>query len=334
MEISAYAATESGKDLVPFNYDSGDLGPDEILVAITHCGICYSDVSFIDDHFGGTGYPLVAGHEVIGTVTHVGTNVDHLAVGQRVGVGPQCASCLNCSYCASGREILCSEKQLTIGGGNRGGFGNAMKVDANFAFAIPENLDSVNAAPLLCAGLTTYSPLAHHTRPGMRVGVIGIGGLGHLALQYANKMGLEVTALSSSDKKKEEAMALGAHHFVNTSDPEAMAGAVNSVDFILSTIYADLDWVSYMSLLRPDGRFCIVGASMNPIDMPAALLTVNQHHISGGAAGGRADMMEMLQFSSRHGITAKTEVMPVSEINAALEKVRNNEVRYRMVLEI
>lgn len=334
MEINAYAAESAASPLVPFTYELGDLKPDEIAISVTHCGVCYSDVSYIDDHFGGVAFPLVAGHEVVGTVASMGANVDHLELGQRVGVGPQCGSCLNCEYCAGGREILCSEKQLTIGGGNRGGFANLMKVDANFAFAIPDNLGSADAAPLLCAGLTTYSPLAHHTRPGMRVGVIGIGGLGHLALQFASKMGLQVTAMSSADAKKDEAIGFGAHNYVNTNNPDDMASAVNTMDFILSTVYSDLDWPTYMSLLRPDGRICVVGASMAPINMPAALLTVNQHHISGGAAGGRADMMEMLDFASQHGIAAKTEVMPLADINTALDKVRNNAVRYRMVLEV
>jgi len=333
MKIHSYAANSAKAELEPFTYDAGELKPDDIIIDITHCGICYSDVAFIDDHFGGTPFPLVAGHEVVGTVRAMGVNVDHLSIGQRVGVGPQCGSCLNCEYCAGGKEILCGEKQITIGGGNRGGFADAMKVDGNFAFPIPEKLESANAAPLLCAGLTTYSPLALHCKPGMRIGVIGIGGLGHLAIQFANKMGMEVTALSTSNSKEEEARALGAHHFVNTNDASAMANAASSVDFILSTVYVELDWPSYMSLLRPDGRFCIVGASMNTINMPAALLTLSQHHISGGAAGGRADMLKMLKFAETHEIKAQTEVMPMSQISEAIDKVRNNKVRYRMVLE-
>ena len=166
----------------------------------------------------------------------------------------------------------------------------------------------------------------------MSVGVIGIGGLGHLGLQFANKMGLEVTAISSSASKEGEARAFGAHRFVNSNDPEQLKAAARSMDLILSTVYTDIDWMTYMALLRPDGRFCVAGASMAPINMPAALLTVNQSHISGSAAGGRGDMIVMLKFAARHGIEAQTEVMPFAEINEALDKVRANDVRYRMVL--
>ena len=332
IKIEAFAAEQANNTLVPYSYEVPKLGPDDIIINITHCGVCYSDVAFIDNHFGATDYPLVAGHEVVGLVKQKGSNVDHLEVGQRVGVGPQCGSCLNCEYCGSGRELLCDEKKLTIGGGNRGGFAEAMKVDANFAFPIPQSLTSVNAAPLLCAGLTTYSPLAHNTRPGMHVGIMGIGGLGHLAIQFANKMGLEVTAFSTSSSKEAEARGFGAHHFINTSEPQELSASTRKLDFMLSTIYADIDWPTYMQMLKPDGHFCLVGASMGPINMPAALLTINQHHISGAAAGGRADMMAMLNFAAQHNIQSQTQEMPMSEISAALEKVRNNDVRYRMVL--
>lgn len=332
IEIAAFAAQGANSGLVPYRYKVHDLGPDDIILDITHCGVCYSDVAFIDNHFGGTGYPLVAGHEVIGVVRQMGANVDHLNIGQRVGVGPQSGSCLNCEYCGTGRELLCVKKELTIGGGNRGGFAESMIVDANFAFSIPDLLTSVNAAPLLCAGLTTYAPLAHHTRPGMRVGIMGIGGLGHLAIQFGNKMGLDVTAISTSASKEEEARGFGAHNFITTSEPENVSALVGSLDFILATTYGEIDWPTYMSLLKPDGHFCLVGASMGPINMPAALLTINQHHISGAAAGGRADMMAMLDFAAQHNIQAQTEVMPMTEITAAIEKVRNNDVRYRMVV--
>ncbi len=332
MEISAFAAEASNSKLVPYKYKVVNLGPDDIILDITHCGVCYSDVAFIDNHFGGTDYPLVAGHEVIGVVRQKGINVDHLDIGQRVGVGPQCGSCLNCQYCGSGRELLCGEKQLTIGEGNRGGFAESMIVNANFAFAIPDTLTSVNAAPLLCAGLTAYAPLARNTRPGMRAGIMGIGGLGHLAIQFAAKMGLEVTAISSSSSKEQEARRFGADDFITTDDREKLMSAAGSFDFILSTTYGEIDWPTYISLLKPDGHFCLVGASMGPIDMPAALLTVNQHHISGAAAGGRSDMMAMLDFAAKQGIQTQTEVMPMTEITDAINKVRSNDVRYRMVL--
>lgn len=333
MEINAYAAPAAGRPVQPFRYEPGELGPGQVRVAVTHCGVCHSDVHCIDNDFGDTQYPLVAGHEIVGTVEALGPGVRHLAVGQRVGIGPYRATCLQCQWCTSGNENLCLARELTITNGNRGGFADAIQVDGAYAFAIPDALSSEAAAPLLCAGLTVFAPLRAHTRPSMRVGVIGIGGLGHLALRFASSMGCEVTAFSSSASKEEEARRLGAHHFVQTSDPAQRAAARGSIDFLLSTVYVDLDWMEYLGMLRPNGRICIVGASMGPINVPAALLIMGQHSIGGSAAGGRAAMQEMLQMAARHGITAQIEVAPMTELDAALDRVRKNDVRYRMVLK-
>lgn len=332
MQTQGYAALGAATPLTPFTYDLNQLGPNEVRVSVTHCGLCYSDVDAIDNTHQMSVYPLVPGHEIIGVVSETGTGVAHLTVGQRVGIGPLCGSCHHCEYCASSRENLCSTLQLTIAGGNHGGLGATVQIDGGFAFPLPERLASENAAPLLCAGLTVFSPLRAHTRPGMRVGVLGIGGLGHLALQLANKLGTEVTAFSRSPDKEQEARKFGAHRFIVTTDPAQMAAAANSLDFILSTVYAPVRWSEYLPMLRPDGTICTVGASMSPIDIPAALLIMRQVAFRGSAAGGRHDMIDMLEFAAQHEIEAQTEVMPMSQVNEALDKVRTNQARYRIVL--
>jgi alcohol/geraniol dehydrogenase (NADP+) len=330
--IKSYAVLAPKQPLAPFEYDPGPLGATDVRINITHCGICYSDIAYIDNHFGDAMYPLIPGHEIIGKVSAIGDGVKHLSVGQRVGVGPLRSACLHCEWCERGQENLCTKLQMTITGGNHGGFAEAMQLDGSFAFPIPDALPSESAAPLLCAGLTVYSPLHDHTHSSMRVGIIGIGGLGHIALQFANKLGNEVTAFSTSASKEQEAKAFGAHRFVNTSDAAQVTKAAGSLDFILSTVYADIDWMTYLNVLRPNGKICIVGASLNPIGIPSAFLIMGQKSICGSAAGGRARMREMLDFATRHGIRAQTVLAPATELNAAVDRVRKNSVRYRMVL--
>lgn len=333
--VSAYAAMGAKGKLESFAYEHSELAADEVRLDVTHCGICYSDVDAVDDTHGGSQYPLVPGHEIVGIVSAVGANVAHLAAGQRVGVGPICSSCHHCNYCISARENLCPELQFTISGGNHGGFSSSVQVDGAFAFPIPDALSSRDAAPLLCAGLTVFSPLRDHISPGMNVGVIGIGGLGHLAIQFADKMGAQVTAFSSSPGKENEARSFGASNFVVASDANQMAQAANTQDFILSTTYAPVSWAQYLEVLRPDGKICIVGASMSPIDVPGAMLIMKQSSIVGSAAGGRMRAQQMLNFAAEHGVRPQIEVLPMSEKNAnvGFARVRNNDVRYRMVLE-
>ncbi len=330
--IRAFAASASQAPLSSMEYDPGPLGLREVRIDITHCGVCHSDISLIDDHHGMAAFPVIAGHEIVGTVAAVGDAVEHLSVGQRVGVGPYRASCLHCHTCTSGRENLCPDRELTVLG-HHGGFAEAIQVPAAFAFPIPDGLPSKFAAPLLCAGLTVYAPITRYSTPESRVGVMGIGGLGHLAIQIASRRGAEVTVFSTSASKEAEARAFGAHHFVNVNDAEALAAAARSVDLLLSTTYAAVQWSTYLATLRPDGVLCNVGASMAPLDIPAALLTLDQLTIAGSAAGSRADMQSMLEFCARHEVAPQVESMPMSEINAALDRVRSREVRYRVVLE-
>ncbi|MCG8424604.1 MAG: NAD(P)-dependent alcohol dehydrogenase [Proteobacteria bacterium] len=330
--IHAYAAREARGTLTPFQYEMAPLGAHDVIIDITHCGVCYSDVAFIDNELGSATYPLVPGHEIIGLVRAVGTAVDHLEVGQRVGVGPYRSACLHCSYCTSGRENLCTSSELTIVG-HHGGFASAIQLSASFAFPIPDGLQSTIAAPLLCAGITVFAPLRRHAAPGRHVGVLGIGGLGHLAIQYAHARGCEVTVFSSTPAKEEQARQFGADHFVAVKQAGAMDRAAGSIDFLLSTSYGGLDWSALLNVLRPDGRICVVGSSMEPIGIPAAMLIMKQLAISGSAAGSRSDMQEMLAFSAQRGVRAQVEVMPMEQVNQAVERVRSGAARYRVVLE-
>lgn len=333
MTIRGYAAKKPKGPLEPFQYDPKPLESHEVEVKISHCGICHSDIHLIDNDWGITDFPLVPGHEIVGTVTSLGAEVQGLAKGQRVGIGWQRSACLNCEYCLRGFENLCSQLKDTCVG-NHGGFADAIRIDHRFAFPIPDELDSESAAPLLCGGVTVYSPLVYYkVRPAMKVGVIGIGGLGHLALQFASKMGCEVTAFSSTTEKESEARGLGAHHFVFDNDSQIMEKVASTQDFILSTVAADLNWESYIDALRPGGRLCFVGVPKEAISIPAFSLIVGRNSICGSPIGSRTDIREMLDFAVRNDIKPCTETFPMSKVNEGIDRLRNNQVRYRVVLK-
>jgi len=333
MAIRAYAAKGKREQLVPFEYNPGSLGPYDIEIAITHCGICRSDIHLINDDWGISQYPLVPGHEIVGTVLAAGPEVRGLVEGNRVGVGWQCAACLECEWCASGFDHVCPESQATCAG-NFGGFAEAIIVDSRYAFPVPESLASENAAPLLCGGITVYSPLRRFgVRPDMRVGVVGIGGLGHLALQFAHAFGCEVTAFSSTVQKEAEARVFGADHFVISTDRDQLETAAGTQDFIIATAHVDLDWQAYVNCLRPMGNLCFVGAVPGPIQLHSMTLIVGSKSVSGSPIGSRQMIREMLDFAARHNIEARTEVVPMSQVNQSIAKVVANEARYRMVLK-
>lgn len=332
MPIRCYAARAPKKTLEKFEYHPHDLGSQDIEVKITHCGICHSDIHLIDDDWGVSAYPLVPGHEIIGTVTAAGSDVRHLKIGQRVGVGWQRSACLSCEWCIRGDENLCPKNEATCVG-HYGGFADVIRTDSRFAFAIPDGLASENAAPLLCGGITVYSPLRYYgVEPSMRVGVVGVGGLGHLGLQFARTFGCDVTAFTSTPQKEKEARTFGAHHVVVNNDPSAMKRAAGSLDFILTTANVDLDWNVYLNCLRPNGKLCFVGVPQGPLMVPAFALITGRKSVCGSPIGSRTMMSEMLEFAARHNIVAKTEVVPMGEVNAAIDRVRSNQARYRMVL--
>jgi uncharacterized zinc-type alcohol dehydrogenase-like protein len=332
MAIDCWAAMAAKERLQPFQYEPKELAASEVEINITHCGICHSDLHLIDNDWGMSSYPLVPGHEIIGAVSALGTNVTTFKIGQRVGVGWQRGACLACDYCVRGEENLCLRAVPTCVGGY-GGFATRIRVDSHFVFPIPDALDSATAAPLLCGGVTVFTPLrVFGVTPVMRVGVIGIGGLGHLALQFAKAFGCEVTAFSSTPAKEQEARQFGAQHFVVSSDAQAMAKSALSLDFLFATTSVRMDWNALFNLLRPKGKLCVLGGAPVPITISPFPLVLGQRTICGSPVGGRASMTEMLDFAVRHGIQAKVEVLPLAEVNAAIARVATNQARYRMVL--
>jgi uncharacterized zinc-type alcohol dehydrogenase-like protein len=308
------------------------LGANEVEIKISHCGICFSDIHLIDNDWGMSKYPFIPGHEIVGTVVAVGSGVKDRTMGERVGVGWQAGSCGICEWCRQGDEHLCAKSQPTCVGRN-GGFADKVRVNSKFAIPVPEALESENAAPLMCGGITVYSPLRNHgVRPSSRVGVIGIGGLGHLGIQFAKAFGAEVTAFSTSKEKEEEARKLGAHNFVNTRDTGALKKIAGSFDLLLSTVSADQDWQAYVAALRPKGMLCIVGAAPSPIQLQAFPLISGQKAVSGSPTGSPRDLYEMLDVAARHGVKAVTERFAMAKANDAVAKVKKSQVRYRAVL--
>jgi uncharacterized zinc-type alcohol dehydrogenase-like protein len=331
-EIHGLAAYAAGAQLVPYRYEPDELKANEIEVKISHCGVCHSDIHLIDNDWGISKFPFIPGHEIVGTVSAAGSQVHDLAVGQRVGIGWQADSCGICEWCRQGDEHLCAAAQPTCVGRN-GGYAGSVRVNSRFAIPVPEALESENVAPLLCGGITVYSPMRNlGVRPSSRVGVIGIGGLGHLGLQFAKAFGAEVTAFSTSTDKEAEAKELGADHFVNTRDNGALKKIVGSVDLLISTVGADQDWQSLVNCLRPKGTLCIVGVPTSPISIHAFPLIAGQRSIAGSNTGSPHDLHEMLDVAARHGIKAITERFPMSKANEVLVKVKKNQVRYRAVL--
>jgi uncharacterized zinc-type alcohol dehydrogenase-like protein len=331
MSIHAYAAHSPKGALQPFVYEPAPLGPHDIEIRIGHCGICHSDVHLVDGDWGMGTYPMVPGHEIVGTVAAAGPEVRQLEIGARVGVGWQRGACLACEACGAGDENLCPENVATCVG-HHGGFADRVRLDGRFAFPVPEGLASEDAAPLLCGGVTVYSPLRRWVKPAMRVGVVGIGGLGHLALQFARAMGCEVTAVSSSPDKEEEARGFGAHRFLATREKTALRAAAGSLDFVLSTAFVPQDWSGLLGALRPNGVLCFVGAPAEPLRLHVGAILGGQKTLTASAIGGRPAIREMLEFAARHGVAAKTQVRPLAEADAALDETRKGRARYRIVL--
>ncbi len=333
MEVSCYAAFEQAGALKDFKYEPKPLGDSQIEIEISHCGICHSDIHLIDNGLGITKYPFVPGHEIIGTIKTVGSRVHNFKVGDRVGVGWQSGSCGECEFCEVGDQNLCAKMESTCVT-QYGGYAKSFRVNANFAVLIPAKIDSRSAAPLMCGGVTVYQPLCYYeVEHQMRVGVVGIGGLGHLALQFLNGFGCEVTAFSTSKNKEPEAKTLGAHHFVDSSDLEAMKKHANSYDFILSTASSDLDSTPYFTALKPKGKLCLVGLGTKAVAVPNAPLVFGQRLVGGSWIGSPRMIRQMLSFIERSGTKVITEAFPMPKLNDAIKKVRDNKVRYRAVLE-
>ena len=330
--INAYAAPEAGKSLEPFRYEVGELKPNEVEIDVLYCGICHSDLSMVDNDWGMSQYPLVGGHEVIGKVAGVGANVKHLEIGSTVGLGWHSGYCGHCESCHSGDENLCASAEGPIVA-RHGGFADKVRADAASVILVPEGIDLKSAGPLLCGGITVFNPLVQFdVKSTDKVAVIGIGGLGHIALQFLKKWGCEVTAFTSSESKREEALKLGADKTLNSRDEEEIKAAANSFDFIISTVNVKLDWNLYINTLRPKGRLHFVGAALEPLEIGAMSLIMGQRSISGSPVGSPATIEKMLEFANRHQIKPQVEIFPMSDINKAFDRLKSGETRYRIVL--
>ncbi|MBU8934145.1 MAG: NAD(P)-dependent alcohol dehydrogenase [candidate division Zixibacteria bacterium] len=332
-KVRAFAATAADQPLQPFEYELAELGPEEIEIAVQYCGICHSDLNMIENQWEMTAYPIVPGHEIAGTVAAVGKSVQNVKPGDRVGLGWYSKSCMICDTCLAGDHNLCASSESTIVG-RHGGFGDKVRCHWSWVIPIPDKLEIKSAGPLFCGGITVFNPIVQFdVKPTERVGVIGIGGLGHMAVQFLSKWGCHVTAFTSSSGKAEEARRFGAHEIVDSRDDKALEAAAGSQDFLLVTANVTLNWPLYLNTLRPKGRLHFVGAVLEPLAIPVFSLLMGQKSVSASPLGSPATTKEMLQFCTRHGIEPQIEVFPMSKVNEALDHLRAGKARYRIVLE-
>ncbi|MFF4608017.1 NAD(P)-dependent alcohol dehydrogenase [Streptomyces sp. NPDC001339] len=342
--VSAYAAPAPKAPLERITIPRRELGAHDILIEIKYAGICHSDIHTVRAEWGDDGnFPIVPGHEISGVVAEVGAEVSRYAVGDRVGVGCLVDSCRECENCRAGLEQYCTGELGMVGTYNAtgrdgeptyGGYSTHLVVDENYALRIPDGIPLDAAAPLLCAGITLYSPLAHwKAGPGKKVAIVGLGGLGHMGVKIAHAMGAEVTVLSQSLRKKDDGLRLGADHYYATSDPATFEALAGTFDLIINTVSADLDLGAYLGMLRTDGTLVQVGAPENPLSLSAFALLVGRKSIAGSAIGGIPETQRMLDFCGEHGLAADIEVIGAEQINEAYERVLASDVRYRFVID-
>jgi uncharacterized zinc-type alcohol dehydrogenase-like protein len=340
----AYAAQNATTPLTPYNFERRDPGPHDVQIEILYCGVCHSDIHQVRDEWGGSIFPMVPGHEIVGRVTKVGDHVKKFKVGDLAGVGCFVDSCRTCDNCKADLEQYCDGGGMvgTYNGRERetnaptyGGYSTQIVVDEKYTLTISDKLPLEGVAPLLCAGITTYSPLRHvGVGKGHRVAVLGLGGLGHMAVKFAAAFGAEVTMLSTSPSKEADAKRLGAHHFALINDKEAMKGLQNHFDFILNTVSAEHDYGTYLNLLRTNGTMIVVGVPPTASPVHAFPLIMKRRSIIGSLIGGIKETQEMLDFCAEHNIVSDVEVIDIKDINEAYEKVLKGNVRYRFVIDI
>lgn len=331
-KIRAYAASGPKQKLERFDYDPGPLGPEQVEIAVDYCGICHSDLSMLNNEWGFSSYPFVPGHEVAGRIIAVGQNVKGRKVGDSVGLGWYSGSCMHCHQCIGGDQNLCPTAEATMIG-RFGGFADRVRCHWLWATPIPTGVDAAKAGPLFCGGITVFNPIVQFgVKPTDRVGVIGIGGLGHMALQFLKYWGCHVVAFTSSDSKRDEAMKLGASEVVNSRDSAQMGKLKGSLDFVLVTVNVPLDWSAIMGTLAPKGKLHFVGAVTEPVPMAIFDMILAQKSLSASPLGSPATTEKMLEFAARHQIAPVTEMYPMSKVNEAIEHLEAGKARYRIVL--
>ncbi len=330
--ITAYAARQPGAELQPFEYKPEPLSNNEVEIEVTHCGICHSDLSMWKDDWGMTQYPFVPGHEVAGHISAVGEEVTWLAPGDRVGLGWHSGYCQHCHNCLSGDHNLCPESQGTIVG-RHGGFANKVRAQAISVVKLPDSISNEVAGPLFCGGITVFNPMVQfNLSPTSKVAVIGIGGLGHMAVKFLNAWGCEVTAFTSSESKRTEALTLGAHKTLNSRDSNELKAAANQFDLILSTVNVGLDWEGYLATLNSKGRLHFLGATLEPLQINVFSLIMSQRSVSGSPVGSPATIARMLEFAAHHSIQPEVELFEMSDVNKAMMFLEEGHPHYRVVL--
>lgn len=339
---SGYAAHSSTTPLKPYSFQRRDPGPKDVVIDIEYCGVCHSDIHQVRDEWGGSIFPMVPGHEIVGTVSAVGKDVKRFKPGDTAAVGVMVDSCRECASCRRGLEQYCEKGMVgTYGAKDRhgdityGGYSDVIVTDEHFVYGISPKLDKAGAAPLLCAGITTYSPLRHWgVGPGKKVGVVGLGGLGHMGLKFAHSLGAHVVQFTTSLSKKEDALRLGADEVVLSKDPDAMAKHGASFDFILDTVSAQHDITPYLSMLKLDGTLVMVGLPEKPVALPSMVICVPRRSVAGSGIGGVPETQEMLDYCAQHNIVSDVEVIPIQQINEAFERVLKSDVKYRFVIDM
>jgi uncharacterized zinc-type alcohol dehydrogenase-like protein len=332
MKVNGFAALEPKAKLTPYSYELGTLGAEQVDIKVAYCGICHSDLSMINNDWGMTQYPIVPGHEIIGEVIAAGSSVKNLKVGDKVGLGWMSGSCMSCEQCMDGQHHLCSKGEATIVGRN-GGFADTVRGHWSWAIPLPEAIDMSKAGPLLCGGITVFNPIIlAGVKPTDKVGVIGVGGLGHMAIKFLKHWGCEVIAFSSNPDKKKDILAMGASRVINSKAPQELESIQGKLNFILNTTNVTLDWNSYLTALAPKGRFHTVGAVLEPMAIPAFSLIMGEKIVGGSPIGSPALTKIMLDFCVRHNIYPDVEEFPMDKVNEALEHLENGKARFRIVL--
>jgi alcohol dehydrogenase (NADP+) len=343
MKILSYAAQNATAPLAPFKFDRRDPGAEDVQIQILYCGVCHSDLHTVRNEWQGTTYPCVPGHEIIGRVTKVGANVNKLRENDIVGVGCMVGSCHSCENCKDDLEQFCTKGPIFtynspdkhIGGLTYGGYSNSIVVDEAFVLHIPNNLDLAATAPLLCAGITTYSPLRHNNvTEGQKVGIVGLGGLGHMGVKLAKAFGAHVVVFTTSPNKVKDALRLGADEVVNSKNEDEMKKHLNSFHFILDTVAAQHDINAYLVLLKRDGTLTQVGVPPEPLSVQVGSLIFGRRNFSGSLIGGIKETQEMLDFCGKHNITSDIELIPIQNINEAYDRLVKSDVKYRFVIDM